>query len=129
MAAKRPTQRTMEYLRDRGHIVQVVEKWVSVASMPGGGIRRDLFNGIDVVALIDNRIVGIQCGATSGHSAHKKKLLAEPRMQMWLQAGGRLLICSWAKQGPAGKAKRWTLREEELTLQDFEATPELDLFT
>lgn len=120
----------MEYLRDKGHVVQVVEKWVSVASMPGGGIRRDLFNGIDVIAIMDKKIVGIQCGATSGHSAHKKKLLAEPRMQLWLEAGARLLICSWAKQGPAGKAKRWSPREEELTLADFKPQPTTgDLFS
>lgn len=118
----------MEYLRDRGHLVQVVEKWVSVKTMPGGGIRRDLFGCIDVIAIMDGVIVGIQCGATSGHSGHKKKCLAEPRLTTWLKAGGRFLIHSWAKQGPAGKAKRWTLREEELTLKDFETTPELDLF-
>ncbi len=129
MATKRPTQRSMEYLRDRGHTVQVVEKWVSIATMPGGGIRRDLFGCIDVVAMVDGKIVGIQCGATSGHSGHKKKCMAEPRLIEWLQCGARFLIMSWEKQGPKGKAKRWKLREEELTLQDFETTPELNLFT
>lgn len=118
----------MEKLRDAGHVVQVVEKWVKIDTMPGGGIRRDLFGGIDVVALVDNQIVGIQCGSMSGHSGHKKKLLSEPRMATWIQAGGRLYIHSWAKQGARGKVKHWVCRIEELTINDFVAPPELDLF-
>lgn len=125
---KRPTQRTLEHLRDAGHLVDVVERWICVPSMPGGGIRKDLFGGIDVVAIIDRQIVGIQCGAASGHSGHKKKCLAEPRILTWINAGGRFLIHSWAKQGAVGKQKRWTLRVEELTLSDYQTTPELNLF-
>ncbi len=126
---KRPTSRTLELLRKDGHTCQVVERWQMIPGHPGGGVRQDLFGGIDVVVIMDNVIVGIQCGAASGHSGHKHKLLAEGRMLAWLNAGARLLIHSWALQGPRGKAKRWLVRIEELTIADFTPTPELNLFS
>jgi len=130
----RPTARTLKLLRDQGHTAQVVERWQMIPGHPGGGVRQDLFGCIDVVAMMPSRvfsnawdIVGIQCGAGSGHSGHKAKCLAEPRMIEWLRAGARLLLHSWALQGAKDKAKRWTLREEELTLADF-TTKQEELF-
>lgn len=126
---KRPTARTLEALRDAGHIAQVVERWQVIKKHPGGGVRQDLFGTIDVVAIMDGQIVGIQCGAGSGHSGHKKKCLAEPRLLSWINAGGGFFIHSWEKNGPRGKAKRWNCRIEQLTAKDFEKPAELDLFT
>lgn len=128
MSKKRPTARTLERLRDDGHIADVVERWLKIDSMPGGGLRKDLFGCIDVVAIMDNCITGIQCGAGSGHSEHKRKCLAESRLILWLQAGGKFFIHSWSQQGPKGKRKLWTLRAEELTLTDYQTTQELSLF-
>lgn len=124
--ADRPTARTLKRLRAAGHTAQVVERWQVIPGHPGGGVRQDLFSCIDVLAIIDRRIVGIQCGSNNGgsHSAHKKKCLAEPRLAEWLGAGARFVIHSWAKQGAAGKRKLWTLREEELTASDFAHLPE-----
>ena len=65
-------------------------------------------------------IVAVQVCAGSGHAAHKTKILAEPRSKVWLQAGGRILLQSWAIQGAKGRRKRYELREEEVTLQMFE---------
>lgn len=125
---KRPTARTLERLRDNGHEGDVVERFIKAPQLPGGGIRKDLLGCIDVVAIIDCQIWGIQCGADSGHSGHKKKCMAEPRLMLWLSAGGRFRIESWGKKGGIGKQKRWTCRIEELTLADFATTQELDLF-
>lgn len=119
MSAKRPTQRTLEWLRERGHTAQVVERWQMIPNHPGGGVRQDLFGVIDVIALTGGRITGIQCGAMSGHSAHLKKCLAEPRLREWLRCGGGFVIHSWGLKGARGKVKRWTLREQWLTLNDF----------
>jgi len=102
---------------------------------PGGGFRRDLGGGIDLVWFgASLGIVGIQACAASGLAAHRTKLLAEPRMREWIAAGGRLCIHSWGtlavvkKDGKKGKARRWTLREVELRLEDFAATePASDL--
>lgn len=125
MSKTRPTQRTLESLRKQGVTCQVVERWQIVPSHPGGGVRKDLFGCVDVVAIMDNQITGIQCGAGSGHSAHKKKCLAEPRMIEWLQAGGRLILHSWSQKGAKGKRKLWQCRIEELTLADYQQTQDL----
>ncbi len=70
-------------------------------------------------------LAGIQCGADSGHSGHKKKCLAEPRLKLWLEAGGLFFIHSWGKNGARGKVKHWQCRIEELTLADFDKEPSL----
>jgi hypothetical protein len=60
-------------------------------------------------------ILGIQAtaGGTGGaHAARRAKILAEPRARQWVEAGGRLELWSWAKQGARGKPKRWQLRVE-----------------
>ena len=59
-----------------------------------------------------SKIVGIQCCAGASHSARRAKILAEPRAAAWVEAGGRLELWSWAKQGARGKRKTWTLRVE-----------------
>lgn len=127
MATARPLERTLQRLKKDGHTAQRVERW-QMRPQASHGIRIDLFGCIDVVAIIDNRITGIQCGAMSGHGAHKKKCLAEPRLREWLQAGGGFLIHSWGQMGPAGKRKLWQCRVEPLTLADYQTTPELNLF-
>lgn len=105
-----PTQRTLVECRKRGWVAGVVERW-----NPHVRIRQDLFGVIDLIALVPGGpIIAIQCGVnTSGqHAAHRDKILAEPRAKAWVDAGGRLELWSWAKQGDRGKAKRWTLRVE-----------------
>ena len=65
--------------------------------------------------------VGIQSTAnSSGHHAdHRAKILAEPRARAWVEAGNRLELWSWSKQGARGKAKRWTLRVETFTVESW----------
>lgn len=116
---KRPTQRSLELLRNDGHLAQVVERWQKIPNFAGGGIRQDLFGCIDVLSIKDGQIWGIQCGAASGHSDHKKKCLAEERLKTWLGAGARFEIHSWSIKGSAGKRKLWECRREELTMDDF----------
>ena len=67
-----PTQRTLKMLRDCGWKCQVVERWNSFAK-----IRIDLFGIIDIVALTDKGIVGVQATAGSSHSARLKKIKIE----------------------------------------------------
>lgn len=111
-----PTQRTLAECRKRGWTVQVVEKWVAQARR-----RIDLFGVIDLVAIADGRIMGIQACAGSSHSARVAKILAEPRALEWLRAGAKLEVWSFSKRGARGKAKRWALRVDELTQERFAA--------
>jgi len=83
--------------------------------------RIDAFNIGDLLACNemevnkgDAGIALVQCCPGASHAEHKTKILAIPEFQIWKAAGGRVLLMSWAKQGPRGKRKAWTVREEEL---------------
>lgn len=70
--------------------------------------------------IIPGHILGIQTTSNNGgnHSARVHKILAEPRAQQWIEAGGKLQVWSWSQ---TAKRKPWTLRTEDITLADFEA--------
>lgn len=121
-----PTQRTLAECRKRGYIVQVVERW-----NPHARKRIDLFGVIDVVAIDDGttiphagggRILGIQACSGTDHAKRRAKILAEPRAKQWVEAGGRLELWSWSKRGERGKQKRWALRVEVFTVEDWRTT-------
>lgn len=104
-----PTARSLAQLREWGCEAQVVERYNRFAKR-----RIDLFGVIDIVALYPTNIVGIQACAGSSHAARMSKIRSEPRVAMWLAAGGRLQVWSWSKRGARGKRKKWTLRVEEV---------------
>jgi hypothetical protein len=118
---KMPTQRTLERLRDLGHTAGVVERFQSHAGP--FGIRIDLFGCIDIIALVNGQIVGVQATSYTNHSAHVKKALEQENLVKWLQCGGRFEIWSWKKTTPKGtKLVRWEPRIEEIKLPTH--TPE-----
>ena len=106
-----PTARSLEFARRQGWLVDVVERWIAPAR-----IRKDLFGCIDLVVLTDAGILGVQACAGASHAARREKALAEPRLRRWLEAGGAFEVWSWAKQGPRGERKVWTLRREPIEL-------------
>ena len=105
-----PTQRSLAECRKRGWVAQVVEKW-----NPHAKVRQDLFGCIDIVAITPQGILGIQACAGASHAARAAKMRAEPRALSWLNSGAFLSVWSWAKKGPRGAVKHWTLREEVIT--------------
>lgn len=111
-----PTQRTLSHLRARGWWPAVVEKW-----NPHARIRQDLYGFADLVALAADRpgVVAIQTTSASGISARRKKIKAEPMARQWLICGNSILLHGWGKKKikRGGKAVRWTLTEEEITLE------------
>lgn len=113
-----PTQRTLERCRAFGWRAQVVEKWI-----PQIKRRIDLFGFGDVIAL-DGSPGSLLIQATSGdHSSNRvTKILDEEHSEAareWLQAGNRIEVWSWAKKGPRGRRKVWTLRRVAISLTDM----------
>ncbi len=104
-----PTQRTLAECKRRGWTAAVVERY-----NPHARVRVDLFGVIDLVAITPGGILGIQACAGSSHSARREKILSEPRVALWLKAGGLLAVWSWAKRGARGERKLWQLREESI---------------
>ena len=106
-----PTQRSLKFLRDSGWTVAIVEKWNQWAK-----IRQDLFGFADLVSIkAGEGIVAVQVTTKSNMSARVKKILSEPRALVWVQAGGKIEVHGWAKQGERGKRKKWELTKTEVT--------------
>lgn len=104
-----PTSRTLAECRKRGWRAQVVERWVPMTHR-----RIDLFGFIDLVVL-DGKpgVLGIQATSSSNSASRVTKMRTEcaDALREWLEAGNRVAVWGWAKQGKAGKRKLWTLRE------------------
>lgn len=129
--ASKPCQRSLKYLRDAGWTVCIVEKYIAAIKQ-----RKDAFGFGDLLACRPANPEGViwtkdptedyhgpqialvqTTGApTSGgwFAQHKAKILASPEFQKWKDAGGLVFLHGWGKQGPRGKRKTWTLREEVL---------------
>ena len=91
-----PMQRTKKVLKEQGITHQKVEYWNGFVKPHG--IRVDLFNIIDIIALT-GEITGIQvCG--SDFSSHKKKIMEEyvENTLEWLKSGGKLEVWGWRKR-------------------------------
>lgn len=130
-----PSAMTLKACAKRGWIAGVVERFVR---FPPPGHKVDLFGVIDIVAVTpretlhgyvnadgsrqyrNGETIGIQATTNTGghHAKHRTKILAEPRARAWVEAGNRLELWTWAKQGAVGKAKRWTLRVERFEVRD-----------
>jgi hypothetical protein len=108
-----PTARTLQQLRKEGYVCQVVEKW-----NPYARIRQDLFGFIDIVAIKDQEILGIQATSASNLAARIHKALACPLLAKWLAANARFEVWGWSKKGPRGHAKRWQVARRQVTAAD-----------
>ncbi len=121
MAKISPTSRTLEYIRSQGWEADIVERFNPYAGKFGQ--RKDCFNVIDIIAMGENSILGIQ-STGQDFSGHDKKILEEPNARKWLKNGGRLMLIGWRKikLKRGGKALRWAPRIKEYKLEDFDAS-------
>src|SRR4029077_9229785 len=108
-----PTARTLAEGRKRGWTVQVVEHYNRWARK-----KLDLFGCIDIVAMdpgvgmVNARIIGIQCTTGAHHADRSAKIAEEPRMRLWLEAGGKLEVWRGGEQGARGERKRGEVKVE-----------------
>lgn len=116
-----PTARSLAECRKRGWPSTVVEKWI-----PQTRRRLDVFGFGDILAL-DGQPGSLLVQATSGSNVSSRvtKILTECRAlaQTWLAAGNRIEVWGWAKKGPRGARKLWTLRVVEVTATNVEEMP------
>ena len=99
--ATSPTQRTLALLRKEGYTAEVTEHWNAFAR-----IRQDLFNVIDVLALGDGEILGVQATSYGNISARAKKIADSEHIGAIRKAGMRLEIWGWRKVGRLWQVKR-----------------------
>jgi hypothetical protein len=115
-----PTQRSLAHLRKNGWTACVVEKWIPPRGTMKFGRRIDAFGFGDILACrrgepaLFGDIALVQTTVMSSMAAHKAKILALSEFQKWKDADGVVVLHGWAKRGPRGKRKLWTLKEEVL---------------
>jgi hypothetical protein len=114
-----PTQRTQQLLRESGYTVANCERKLPAtpAGYRGHLITQDLFGFIDTLAVKNTgRLIAVQSTSNNGgnHAAHVKKVLASKAARL-LVYHMDIAVWSWAKRGPRGQPKVWTLRDEDLT--------------
>ena len=90
--ANSPTQRTLAALKAAGYTAAVVEKW-----NPHARIRQDLFGFIDVLAIRENEVLGVQACAGSSASARVKKIEDHDNLAAVRKAGIRIEVHAWRK--------------------------------
>lgn len=100
-----PTQRSLAHLRETYPLVQKVEHWDHYARK-----RRDLFGIIDIVAVSDDCIVGVQATSASNVSSRIHKIEDSPALPILRKAGIRVLVHGWRKS-----KGRWVLREVDVS--------------
>lgn len=100
-----PTQRSLQYLRDQGYLLAVVERW-----NPHARVRHDLFGWIDLLAIRDCETVCVQVTA-SGVAARVKKITEATTLRTVRKAGWRILVHGWRKNA----AGRYVLRVVDLS--------------
>ena len=121
-----PTARSLKYLRDRGFIACKVEQ---ILHMPGRPFpfKKDAFGFGDILAAQSGMsgiegfgIYLIQVTSTGNVSKRCEKIKSDPKVApfaiKWLQSSGNIHVHGWAKRGPRGKAKRWTLTKKTFSL-------------
>lgn len=109
-ASVSPTQRSVKYLREQGWTVAVVEHW-----NPYARIRQDLFGFADLIA-VKRAMFPLLVQVTSGSNvaARITKIKSLPAFVDCHHGGFYIFVHGWAKRGPRGEAKTWTLREERI---------------
>lgn len=68
--------------------------------------------GVDILALKPGEpVLVVQATTSSTHAARRTKLQEAGFIPLWNpRAGARLEVWSWAKRGPSGSRKTWTVR-------------------
>ena len=109
-----PTANTLRHLRAIGYEAGVVERFNP--HVGEHGIRQDLFGWMDVLAIRGDKAGSLGIQSTSrDHASHRlRKMVATPALRVWLKAGNRAELWTWAKVG-----RRWRLRRREVTVADL----------
>lgn len=113
----------MNKCKQLGWLVGRAEQWVNIPGHPAGGIRRDLFGWIDIVAITAEtspQVIGIQACTMGDRAAHLAKMTASDEVteaiMRWLSAGCRAELWAFRKLliKRGGKAVKWECAATDL---------------
>jgi hypothetical protein len=88
------TQKSLNYLRERGYLVAKTEQWNAFAK-----IRIDAYGIIDMIAIKtgENGVLGVQSTTKGSVDAHVDKALYDcgVALKTWLLCGNKFVIHGW----------------------------------
>lgn len=87
-----PTQRSLKVMRDAGFHCEVVEHFNSFTKQ-----RKDLLGFADLLCLKIGEPPTLLQVTASGSAERVKKILAEPRAELALRCGFRILVHGWRR--------------------------------
>ncbi len=114
---KSPTQRSKEILTENGWHPEVVEHWNAFTRR-----RHDMFGFTDILAIKAwEKPMLVQTTTGTNFAARKAKIVHSDLAPIALRSGFRIFVHGWRKLKVkrGGKAIRWVIRCEEITLADF----------
>lgn len=103
----------MKWLRERGFIVCRVEQILHMPTRPFP-FKKDAFGFGDLLAAHpEHGIFLIQVTSTNNINARAEKisddLKVAPLASQWIRSTGKIQVHGWARRGPRGKRKKWTI--------------------
>lgn len=103
--ATSPTQLSLKKLKSDGYVVAITERW-----NPFAKIRQDLFGFIDLLALGDDVVIGVQTTTASNMQARAKKIADHENVNAVRKSGIKIIIHGWHKVG-----NRWECKEMDVS--------------
>ncbi len=97
-----PTQLSLRELRKQGYLVEVTEHWNPFARK-----RKDLFDFIDLIAVKEGVILGVQTTTASNMNARIKKIKEHPNYPLVKASGIQVIVEGWKKN----KSNRWEAKQ------------------
>lgn len=110
--ARTTINRSIEYMRQEGYYCQNVERYNSYTN------RREDFGGFaDIICWHPEKKITVAIQATvQKHAGAAERQLSEKasdHLMAWVKAENKCVIHAWAKRGPRGKRKVWTVNESD----------------
>jgi hypothetical protein len=103
-----PTQLSKKHLTEQGYLPWITEHWNSFAK-----IRQDLFGFIDIIAVKEGSILGVQTTSKSNLSARVKKIKESEYLPIILSSGMRVIVHGWSKK-KIGRKNVFELTQREI---------------
>ena len=100
------TKKTLEKLRKDGYVCAIVEHWNSHA-----GVRQDLYGFIDILAIKEGEILGVQTTSKKCFSDHVQKIIKHKNFIAVKKSGIRIILHGWEKEA-VGKRLLWKCKEK-----------------
>ena len=97
----RETPKALKRLRDDGYLVDIVEK-----TIPKTFIKKDLYGFIDLLAIREDEILGVQVTSNANFAARRTKIQNHENLSAVLASGIRVEVWGFKKGSTTPRIER-----------------------